>query len=140
LQSDICKEEGSGMEKTAIDVSEKTKTNSPRRSMKADFEERLQIILDTIFENVDKECLRKIYLFGSYAYGRPNRDSDIDLCIVFADEVDITETYMKFAIPLFNKGLTSIDKLVYHESEFNEKKAKKGIVNTITTRGRLLYG
>ena len=24
----------------------------------------------------------KIYLFGSYAYGTPNEDSDIDLCIL----------------------------------------------------------
>ena len=27
----------------------------------------------------------KIILFGSYAYGTPNEDSDIDLCIVEKD-------------------------------------------------------
>jgi predicted nucleotidyltransferase len=96
--------------------------------------------MDTILENVDTKCLKKIYLFGSYAYGRPHKDSDIDICIVFSDDTDITDTYMRFAVPLFDKGVTPVDKLVYHESEFNAKKEKKGIVNTIITKGKLLYG
>jgi predicted nucleotidyltransferase len=108
--------------------------------LKETAEERIQIIMDTILENVDKRCIRKIYLFGSYAYGRPNKDSDIDICIVFTDDTDISKTYMRFAVPLFDKGIVPVDKLVYHESEFNAKKEKKGIVNTIITKGRLLYG
>jgi predicted nucleotidyltransferase len=132
--------EDAGMEKTVINTSIKAKTGSKKNIAKETFEERLQIIMDTIFENLDRRCLRKIYLFGSYAYGRPNKDSDIDICIVFADDTDITDTYMRFAVPLFDKGIVPVDKLVYHESEFNAKKEKKGIVNTIITKGRLLYG
>jgi predicted nucleotidyltransferase len=130
----------SGTDKTVTDTLIKARAGSPRTAMKETFEERIQIITDTILENVDKRCLRKIYLFGSYAYGRPNRDSDIDICIVFTDDTDISETYMKFAVPLFDKGIIPVDKLVYHESEFNAKKEKQGIVNTIITKGRLLYG
>jgi predicted nucleotidyltransferase len=129
-----------GMDKTLTDTSTKTKGGSPRRALKGSFEERIQIITDTILENVDKKCLRKIYLFGSCAYGKPHKDSDIDICIVFTDDTDITETYMKFAVPLFDKGIIPVDKLVYHESEFNAKKEKQGIVNTIITKGKLLYG
>jgi predicted nucleotidyltransferase len=128
------------MEKAVIDTPIKAKAGTQRKPVKAVFEERLQIIMDTIFENLDKKCLRKIYLFGSYAYGKPDNDSDIDICIVFTDDTDITETYMRFAVPLFDKGIMPVDKLVYHESEFNAKKEKKGIVNTIITKGRLLYG
>jgi predicted nucleotidyltransferase len=128
------------MEKAVIDTSIKAKAGSQGKTLKETFEKRLQIITDTIFENVDKKCLRKIYLFGSYAYGKPNKDSDIDICIVFTDDTDLTETYMKFAVPLFDKGITLVDKLVYRESEFNAGKEKKGIVNTIITKGRLLYG
>jgi predicted nucleotidyltransferase len=83
---------------------------------------------------------KKIYLFGSYAYGRPNQDSDIDLCIVFADGSDDNEAYMKIAKALYLKKIIPLDMLVYHEDEFNLKKEKKGIVNAIITRGRLLYG
>ncbi|MXW79748.1 MAG: nucleotidyltransferase domain-containing protein, partial [Gemmatimonadetes bacterium] len=29
-------------------------------------------------------CPLKIILFGSYAYGTPTEDSDVDLCVVMA--------------------------------------------------------
>ncbi|MEG1637684.1 MAG: nucleotidyltransferase domain-containing protein, partial [Cellulosilyticaceae bacterium] len=38
----------------------------------------IQVIKDVTHTN-------KIYLFGSYAYGTPNEDSDIDLCVVTDD-------------------------------------------------------
>jgi predicted nucleotidyltransferase len=133
--------EDSVMDQTITDSPMKIKKNpSPGKRLKTAFEERLQIILDTILDNVDNTLIKKIYLFGSYAYGRPNKDSDIDICIVVADGADMTETYMQFAVPLFTKGIVPVDKLMYHESEFAAKKEKKGIVNTIITRGRLLYG
>jgi predicted nucleotidyltransferase len=132
--------EDSAMGKAVIDASKKAKTGSRRNALKETFVERLQIIMDTIFENVDKSCLRKIYLFGSYAYGEPNKDSDIDLCVVFADDIDDNEAYMKIAKPLYHKKIIPLDMLVYHEYEFNLKKMKNGIVNTIITKGRLLYG
>jgi predicted nucleotidyltransferase len=129
------------MDKAIMDTSLKVKKSSPAgKTLKEAFEERIQIIVNTILENVDKECIRKIYLFGSCAYGKPNKDSDIDICIVFTDDTDTNEAYLKFAVPLFDKGIIPVDKLVYHESEFNAKREKKGIVNTIITKGRLLYG
>jgi predicted nucleotidyltransferase len=128
------------MGKAITDTSIKAKAGSRRKNLKETFEERIRTITDTILESVDKKNIKNIYLFGSYAYGRPNKDSDIDICIVFTDDTDITETYMRFAVPLFDKGIIPVDKLVYHESEFNAKKEKKGIVNTIITKGRLLYG
>ena len=128
------------MGKAMIDTSTKAKTGSRKKTLKESFEERIQIIMDTILENVDNKYIRKIYLFGSCAYGRPNKDSDIDICVVFTEDTDITGTYMKFAVPLFHKGIVPVDKLMYHENEFNAKKEKKGIVNTIITKGKLLYG
>jgi predicted nucleotidyltransferase len=124
-----------------MDILLKAKRSSPAgKTLKGAFEERLQIIMDTIFENLDKKCLRKIYLFGSYAYGRPNKDSDIDICVVFTDDTDDNEAYLKIAKPLYHKKIIPLDILVYHEYEFDLKKTQKGIVNTIITKGRLLYG
>lgn len=40
---------------------------------------KLKIITKRIVENYDPE---KIILFGSYAWGKPNKDSDFDLLIV----------------------------------------------------------
>jgi predicted nucleotidyltransferase len=132
--------EDSGMGKAIIDTSIKVKTGFRKEALKETFEERIHIIMDTILENVDRRCLKKIYLFGSYAYGRPHKDSDIDICIVFTDDTDDNEAYLKFAVPLYDKGLMPLDLLVYHESDFYNFKNPRGIENTIITRGRLLYG
>jgi predicted nucleotidyltransferase len=126
--------------KAVTDASLKTKTSFRGKALNETFEERIQTIMDTILENVDKRCLKKIYLFGSCAYGRPDKDSDIDICIVITDDTDDNEAYMKIAKPLYHKKIIPLDILVYHESEFNAIKEKKGIVNTIITKGRLLYG
>jgi predicted nucleotidyltransferase len=137
----ICGTEDSGVDKALTGTSIKVKKSSRSgKTLKEFFEERIQIIMDTILENVDKKCIRKIYLFGSCAYGRPNKDSDIDICIVFTDDTDDNEAYLKFAVPLYDKGLMPLDVLVYHESDFYNFKNPRGIENTIITRGRLLYG
>jgi predicted nucleotidyltransferase len=129
------------MNKAIMDSSLHVKKRSHTgKTLKEAFEERIQIIMDTILENIDNKCIKKIYLFGSYAYGRPHKDSDIDICIVFTDDTDDNEAYLKFAVPLYDKGLMPLDLLVYHESDFYNFKNLRGIENTIITRGRLLYG
>jgi predicted nucleotidyltransferase len=46
-------------------------------------DEKLKAYILKIVEKIEKEYgPEKIVLFGSYAYGEPNRDSDIDLLIV----------------------------------------------------------
>jgi len=35
--------------------------------------------------------VEQIYLFGSYAYGTPHKDSDLDLYVVLKDEVQMRE-------------------------------------------------
>ena len=35
--------------------------------------------------------VEQIYLFGSYAYGTPHKDSDLDFYVVLKDEVEIRE-------------------------------------------------
>jgi predicted nucleotidyltransferase len=49
----------------------------------------LATISKVIAESVPVE---EIYLFGSYAYGTPGEDSDIDLYLVFKDDMQIRET------------------------------------------------
>ena len=44
--------------------------------------EKLKQISNVIKQSVQAE---KIYLFGSYAYGTPNTDSDFDICVIIPD-------------------------------------------------------
>jgi len=43
-------------------------------------------VLDEIKERLISGGVEKLILFGSYAYGTPNEDSDIDLLVVTSDE------------------------------------------------------
>jgi len=63
----------------------------------------------------------KIYLFGSYAWGTPNKDSDFDIAIVIKESTE--KSYKR--ILAGTKALWDINKaidiLVYTEDEFNDK-------------------
>jgi predicted nucleotidyltransferase len=64
----------------------------------------------------------KIYLFGSYAYGTPNEDSDIDLCILTEILREIRRNVGDINYPL--------DILVYKTDEFNERVNNKYIMES----------
>lgn len=59
-----------------------------------------------------------IYLFGSYAWGEPNEDSDLDLMVILSDEDKVEfSTYKKGNQALWNIGFSK-DLLVNNESDF----------------------
>jgi predicted nucleotidyltransferase len=107
---------------------------------KIHFEELLKIITDSILESISAFHVRKIFLFGSHAYGKPTKYSDIDLCIVISNRINRSKAYFNIARDLNNKKIVSLDILVYNEREFDEKKDRAGIVKTIYMKGRELYG
>ena len=43
---------------------------------------------------VSKLCPERIILFGSYAYGRPTPDSDVDLLVILETDASTTERYL----------------------------------------------
>jgi len=64
----------------------------------------------------------KIYLFGSYAYGNPNEDSDIDLCIVTTDnETRKIDVIRKVRKAISNVATMPVDIIVYYKDEFLER-------------------
>lgn len=82
-----------------------------------------------------------IYLFGSLAYGEPNKDSDIDLCVVMDFEgkrkldilFDINDLTFDRKFP--------IDYIVYQKEEFEANKDNKATLQgIINSKGVKLYG
>ena len=75
----------------------------------------------------DKLPIKKVILFGSYAYGNPDRDSDIDLCILTNDiskrKIDLIKEVRKAITPV---ALVPVDILIYGKREFVK------IVSTVT--------
>lgn len=51
-------------------------------------------IKNEIINNITSKKLYKVFLFGSYAYGRVEKDSDIDLLVVI-DKEGVPKTYQE---------------------------------------------
>lgn len=98
-------------------------------------------------ENLLKEInqivsLNAIYLFGSYAYEEPTKDSDLDICIITDDKSKRKVELMK----LIRKAIAKVqnmpvDLLVYYSDEFNERaKSNCTLESQILHQGVKLYG
>ncbi|MBP6409018.1 MAG: nucleotidyltransferase domain-containing protein [Fusobacteriaceae bacterium] len=71
----------------------------------------------------------KIYLFGSYAYGTPNEDSDIDLCILTNENRRKLEILREIRRNVGDINYP-LDILVYKTDEFNERVNNKYIMES----------
>jgi len=135
------------MEKTAVAVGKKSATKSatarkraPRKGVPP-FADKIPFIRSLILDSVEPGTIKKIYLFGSYAYGKPTKKSDIDLCVVIGNDLigSRTDINLKIALSLYDNGIIPADVLVYTENQFYEIKNPNGIKNTIMTKGNILY-
>jgi predicted nucleotidyltransferase len=83
---------------------------------------------------------KKIYLFGSYAYGSPTSRSDIDIYAVVPDNTsNIASLYVKIMAELNKKNLYFIDLLFGKESVFNRRRDEYILEKTIYAKGKILY-
>ncbi|RKD27944.1 Nucleotidyltransferase domain-containing protein [Caminicella sporogenes DSM 14501] len=86
----------------------------------------------------------KIYLFGSFAYGTPNDESDLDLCIVI-NERDVRNVRKRDLIKAIRKSISKVasmpvDILVYYKDEFDERAALESTLEyKIAHEGVSLY-
>jgi predicted nucleotidyltransferase len=104
------------------------------------FYDKIDFIKSLILDSVNYEVIKKVYLFGSYAYGEPSEDSDIDLCVVIGNEYKKSDIYFDIAMNLSNNDIRPCDLLVYNEKYFVGAESGRGIENTIMNKGLLLYG
>jgi predicted nucleotidyltransferase len=102
------------------------------------FEERLNSIKESVLKFVPA---KSIYLFGSYAYGKPTEESDIDIYVVTPDDINnFSELYTKIIVDLSSKKIFFIDLLLSRESVFNARKSEHIFEETISQKGKILYG
>jgi predicted nucleotidyltransferase len=98
--------------------------------------ETLPAALEKLIEQLQPE---KIILFGSYAYGHPTPDSDVDLLVIMETTDPPTERFMKVA-RLLRPRLFPVDILVYTPQEIEEALEHHNIfIREIYTKGITLY-
>ena len=97
----------------------------------------LELFRENILKIVPAEA---IYLFGSYAYGTPNDESDLDLYIVVPDDIaDLGELYGDIQL-LWRKRPIPLDLLMGRASVFNRRKNGPTLEKVIAQKGTMLYG
>ena len=101
--------------------------------------QKLDVITKIIADTVPVEA---IYLFGSFAYGTPDKDSDIDLYVVFKDDLPVRELDAIFAIrraiaPVQNMPL---DVIGIKQTRFLDRKVYATLERKIAREGVKLYG
>jgi uncharacterized protein len=101
--------------------------------------ESIRAIVSLIVERYEPV---KVILFGSYAYGKPTHESDIDLLIIKNTEKSPLERWMEVKKILREKSHdVPISPVVLNEKELRERLMLKDFfIDEILTRGTMLYG
>ena len=103
----------------------------------------VQAELDKLKELIIKAIpVEQIYLFGSYAYGTPHKDSDLDLYVVLKDEVQMRELdaglQIRFAIA--RKKSMPVDIIAKKKSAFLDRLNDITLERKVTRDGIRIYG
>jgi predicted nucleotidyltransferase len=98
-------------------------------------------IKDMILETLGETC-EKILLFGSYAYGAPREESDIDIYVVLKDGGKNPLLVMEdIGIALVkHKYYEAVDVLANYKSRFEHRSTGPTMERTIARKGVVLYG
>jgi predicted nucleotidyltransferase len=111
-----------------------------RKGLLMNSQEQVKLITEKIKEKY-YNLLNKIFLFGSYAYGSPNKDSDLDICVI----MDYRDTRKIDIMREIRRKLGSsydfpLDILIYNEKEFDERsKFSNSLERKIQNDGVVLY-
>ena len=97
-------------------------------------------IPEMIFKEIDREKIEKIYLFGSYAYGEPDEDSDVDVCVIIGNNLSRPDMQYKIKKILRVNNVVPSDLFVYNSNVFYDATKLRNIERIIMERGVLLYG
>lgn len=93
---------------------------------------------DNIISSLKQANPKKIVLFGSYAYGKPNSSSDIDLLVVVDTNKSFHQRIQELRLLLPKDK--PIDLIVLTPMEYQKAKGINPLVTEIDLKGKILYG
>ena len=101
-----------------------------------------RIILRMVEKIVREYQPNKIILFGSYVYGEPTEDSDVDLLIIKDTDKRPIDRWIEVKRLLRDTSRSlPVSPLVYTEKEIEERNAIKDFfIEEIFEKGEVLYG
>jgi predicted nucleotidyltransferase len=111
--------------------------DSPLREKRAKYSQALERSLGHILEQlISNPQVEKVILFGSYAQGRRDLFTDLDLLVVMVSDQD----FVQRTAALYGRLRTEVDMdlLVYTPEEF-ERMRQSGFVRHVLTTGQTIY-
>ena len=105
--------------------------------MDENLQQELELIKSSVLKTVPAEA---IYLFGSYAYGTPNEESDLDIYVVVPDsDIDLVDVRadIRGALSARTKPL---DLLIGKSSAFRRRSQGPTLERVIARDGVRIYG
>jgi predicted nucleotidyltransferase len=102
-------------------------------------QEQLDRIKDIILSTIPVE---QIYLFGSYAYGIPNADSDLDIYVIMKDDApySVSEAQTMLYMAVFGHKSMPTDILVIKQSRFQYRLTAPTLEQEVAEKGVVIYG
>jgi uncharacterized protein len=98
--------------------------------------EALPAVVERIARELDPD---KIILFGSYAYGMPTPDSDVDLLVIMETTASTKDRYLAVSDLIYPRPFP-VDILVKTNDEISRAIAKGDFfIREIVTQGKVLY-
>jgi predicted nucleotidyltransferase len=106
-------------------------------------EAALQTELDTLKEIIINTVpVEQIWLFGSYAYGTPHKDSDLDLYVVLKDDIETREldAEIKILSAIGRIKTKPVDIIANKKSKYLRLTAGPTMERRIVREGLKIYG
>ncbi|MEA4884885.1 MAG: nucleotidyltransferase domain-containing protein [Clostridia bacterium] len=101
--------------------------------------DELSVIKEIIVNTVP---VKRMFLFGSHAYGTPDAESDLDIYVVLADDANMREIDAMRLIRRSTRDTKTmpVDVVVSRENVFNQRTLAPTIERQIVQEGVVLYG
>lgn len=99
-------------------------------------QEQLDKIVSIIRSIVNTE---RIYLFGSYAYGTPQDDSDFDIYVIYDEDERPIKIMQRIGLALMYDSVKALDILASKLDNFEERCKVSSFERTIRDKGVILY-
>jgi len=86
--------------------------------------------------------VEQIYLFGSYAYGKPHKDSDLDLYVVLKDDNPMRDldAGLQIRMAIARKKSMPVDIIAKKKKDFTERLEDITLERIVKRDGIRIYG
>ncbi len=103
--------------------------------IKAELDNLAKIIVNTV-------PVEQIFLFGSYAYGIPHKDSDLDLYVVLKDDTQMREidAGVEIMMAILRKKTMPVDIITKKKQDFLDRLDAITLERKVVRDGVLIYG